>query len=110
MLCRDEELSTGRKVTLAGFDYLLMEGRVMITNGDHHYRDIETDPDEFRALFFTSGTTASAKGVMASSRQLANNINAVSCYVRISPNDRFFSVLPLHHTYESSIGFLLAFG
>ena len=47
---------------------------------------------------------------MASSRQLANNINAVSAYVRISENDRFFSVLPLHHTYESSIGFLLAFG
>jgi long-chain acyl-CoA synthetase len=47
---------------------------------------------------------------MANSRQLANNINAVSAYVRINENDRFFSVLPLHHTYESSIGFLLAFG
>ena len=96
--------------TYVGFDNLLMEGRVMVANGDRSYIDIDTDPDEFRALFFTSGTTASAKGVMAASRQLANNINAVSAYVKISENDRFFSVLPLHHTYESSIGFLLAFG
>ncbi len=105
-----KELDSGRKVTTVGFDRLIIDGRVMLVNGDTRYRNIETDPDEFRALFFTSGTTASAKGVMASSRQLANNINAVSCYVRISENDRFFSVLPLHHTYESSIGFLLAFG
>ena len=94
--------------TCVGFDHVVMEGRVMIANGDTSYIDIETDPDEFRALFFTSGTTASAKGIMANSRQLANNINAVSAYVRINENDRFFSVLPLHHTYESSIGFLLA--
>lgn len=105
-----KEKESGAKVTTVGFDHLLMEGRVKIVNGDTRYREIETDPDEFRALFFTSGTTASAKGVMASSRQLANNINAVSAYVQISENDRFFSVLPLHHTYESSIGFLLAFG
>ena len=98
------------EITMVGFDYVLMEGRVLLVNGEDRYVNIETEPDEFRALFFTSGTTASAKGVMASSRQLANNINAVSAYVHISENDRFFSVLPLHHTYESSIGFLLAFG
>ncbi len=97
-------------VNYVGFDFLLMEGRVKVANGDRSYIETETDPDEFRALFFTSGTTANAKGVMANSRQLANNINAVSAYVRINENDRFFSVLPLHHTYESSIGFLLAFG
>ena len=44
---------------------------------------------------------------MLSSRNLAENINAVSSYVKLMPTDRFFSVLPLHHTYESSIGFLL---
>ena len=104
---RSEEPFDGHVV---GFDALLMDGRVMVAGGDDHFMKIERDPDEFSALFFTSGTTASAKGVMASSRQLANNINAVSAYVKINESDRFFSVLPLHHTYESSIGFLLAFG
>lgn len=101
-------LPSGKEVYYCGFDSVVLEGRVMMADGDDHFMKIERDPDAFTALFFTSGTTASAKGVMASARQLANNINAVSAYVQINENDRFFSVLPLHHTYESSIGFLLA--
>lgn len=89
------------------FDSILEKGRGMIENGDRSFFDIVIDPDEFRALFFTSGTTANSKGVMVNNRQLANNVNAVSAYVDINEYDRFFSVLPLHHTYESSIGFLL---
>ena len=30
-----------------------------------------------------------------------------SAYVKLHPHDRLFSVLPLHHCYESTIGFLL---
>ena len=93
---------------VVGFDEVVREGKELIAGGDRSFIDTVTDPDEFRALFFTSGTTSDAKGVMATSRQLANNINAVSAYVRINEQDRFFSVLPLHHTYESSIGYLLA--
>ena len=93
-----------------GFDKVMMDGEILVSGGNTEFIGIETDPDEFRALFFTSGTTANSKGVMASSRQLANNVNAVSAYVNIKPDDRFLSVLPLHHTYESSIGFLLMFG
>ena len=44
---------------------------------------------------------------MLNNRNLAENINAVSAYVRLYPIDRLFSVLPLHHCYESTIGFLL---
>ena len=91
-----------------GMRTVLSEGRLLLTD-DHSFRELPTDPDEFRALFFTSGTTASSKGVMVSSRQLAANVNAVSAYVRLTPSDRLFSVLPLHHTYESSIGFLVPF-
>ena len=90
-----------------GFNKVLEEGKELIKNGDNSFMDIEINPDEFKALFFTSGTTSNSKGVMVNNRQLANNINAVSAYVSIDENERFFSVLPLHHTYESSIGFLL---
>ena len=92
-----------------GMRTVIQEGSQMLLSGDYSFQSIETDPDAFCALFFTSGTTANSKGVMASSRQLAANINAVSSYVRILPSDRLFSVLPLHHTYESSIGFLVPF-
>ena len=33
--------------------------------------DIEIDPDEFKVLLFTSGTTAKSKGVMLCNRNLA---------------------------------------
>ena len=92
---------------MVGFNTVIKEGNELIKNGDNSFMDIEIDPDEFKALFFTSGTTSNSKGVMVNNRQLANNINAVSAYVAINENERFFSVLPLHHTYESSIGFLL---
>lgn len=101
---KSNEKLEGRKV---GFNTVVSEGKELIKKGDDSFLKIEIDPDEFKALFFTSGTTANSKGVMVNNRQLANNINAVSAYVLINKEDRFFSVLPLHHTYESSIGFLL---
>jgi len=90
-----------------GFEAAIDDGRALIEKGDDAFLKTDLDPDGFKALFFTSGTTANSKGVMVSSRQLAGNINAVSAYVDFNETDRFFSVLPLHHTYESSIGFLL---
>ncbi len=99
-----EEGIDGKNV---GMQYLIEEGKNLVANGDDAYSKIRVIPDEFKVLLFTSGTTSSAKGVMLSSRNLAENINAVSAYVKLYPEDRFFSVLPLHHTYESSIGFLI---
>ena len=92
-----------------GFNYLIKEGKEILDSGDTSYMDIEIDPEEFKMLIFTSGTTSKSKGVMICSRNLAANINAVSAYVKLYPSDRLFSVLPLHHTYESTIGFLLPF-
>ena len=101
----DEKL-TGKSV---GFDYLIKQGNILLNNGDDSYSKIEIDPNEFRVLIFTSGTTSNSKGVMICNRNLASNINAVSAYVKLEQWDRLFSILPLHHTYESTIGFLLPF-
>ena len=90
-------------------EYLIQEGKEIFDSGDTSYLDIDIDPEEFKMLIFTSGTTSKSKGVMICNRNLAANINAVSEYVRLYPSDRLFSVLPLHHTYESTIGFLLPF-
>ncbi len=102
----DQELE-GR---LVGLDYLIKEGTELVKAGDNSFMNIEIDPDEFKVLIFTSGTTANAKGVMLCNRNLAENVNAATAYVKLTPDDRLMSILPLHHTYESSIGFLLPFG
>lgn len=92
-----------------GIEHVIAEGKKLTDAGNTEYMDIEIDPEEFKFLIFTSGTTSQAKGVMLCHRNLAENVNAVSKYVKIYESERFFSVLPLHHTYESSIGALLPF-
>lgn len=99
----DEELNNNT----VGLDYLIKQGNILINNGNNTYMDIEIDPEEFKVLLFTSGTTSNSKGVMLCNRNLAENINAVNAYVKLYESDRMLSVLPLHHTYESTIGFLL---
>ena len=90
-----------------GLEHLIELGKNLIKSGNDSFEKIEIDPEEFKILFFTSGTTSNSKGVMLNNRNLAENVNAVSAYVKIYPIDRLFSVLPLHHCYESTIGFLL---
>ena len=92
-----------------GIEHVIAEGKKLTDAGNTEYMDVEIDPEEFKFLIFTSGTTSQAKGVMLCHRNLAENVNAVSKYVKLYERDRFFSVLPLHHTYESSIGALLPF-
>ena len=99
-----EDKLVGREV---GFNTIVEQGKEMVASGDSSFTKIEIDPEEFKVLIFTSGTTSNSKGVMLCNRNLAQNINAVNPYVKIHETDRFFSVLPLHHTYESTIGFLL---
>ena len=101
----DEEL----KGNTVGFNYLIKQGNILINNGNNSYMDIEVDPEEFRVLIFTSGTTSNSKGVMICNKNLAQNINAITAYVKIYQLDRLMSILPLHHTYESTIGFLYPF-
>lgn len=69
--------------------------------------DEKIDPDEFKILLFTSGTTAASKGVMLTNRNIIENIEAAIQIVYLYEDDRFFSVLPLHHSYESTVGMMI---
>jgi long-chain acyl-CoA synthetase len=62
--------------------------------------------DELAVIIFTSGTLGRAKGVMLSQGNLASNIVAMRSLFEIVPEDRFLSVLPMHHTYECTCGLL----
>jgi long-chain acyl-CoA synthetase len=64
------------------------------------------DPKTLAVIIFTSGTLGRAKGVMLSQRNLAANLIAMVSMMKIHPDDRFLSVLPIHHTYECTCGFL----
>ena len=69
----------------------------------------EPHEDDLAAIIYTSGTTGSSKGVMLTQRALAFEAIISQCVIEIVPEDRFLSILPLAHTYECSVGFLLPF-
>ncbi len=66
----------------------------------------EVDPRSMAALIFTSGTSAESKGVMLSHENVISDLAAVRPRLPMVPEDRFLSVLPLHHTFEATCGFL----
>ncbi|HUE81453.1 MAG TPA: AMP-binding protein [Pyrinomonadaceae bacterium] len=58
------------------------------------------------SLIFTSGTTGHPKGVMLSHRNFTSMVSMLSSVFDMSTRDGVLSVLPLHHTFEFSTGFL----
>jgi len=64
------------------------------------------DPGKESEIIFTSGSLGRAKGVMLSQKNIASNLAAMVEMFFIYPEDRFLSVLPMHHTYECTCGFL----
>ena len=89
------------------FDNIRIIGKDSYINGFHDFDNIKINPDELRILLFTSGTTGNAKGVCLSQRNICSNILSTYGIVKVKRSDLFFSVLPLHHTYECTLGFLL---
>ena len=63
-------------------------------------------PQSVASLIFTSGTTGRPKGVMLSHRNLTSMVSMLSAVFDMDTSDGVLSVLPLHHTFEFSTGFL----
>jgi len=62
--------------------------------------------DDVASIVYTSGTTGVPKGVMLTHRNIMSNVTSVVPMFDFSPKDNFLSVLPLHHTFETTAGFL----
>lgn len=89
------------------FSNLIEEGDKLIEEGDKSFQNIKINCNEMHILLFTSGTTGNAKGVCLSHKNICSNIQSVCGIVRIKPADQVLSILPMHHTYECTLGYLL---
>ncbi len=64
------------------------------------------NPEDLAEIIFTSGSLGRAKGVMLSQKNLASNLVDMVSMLMMYPEDKFLSVLPMHHTYECTCGLL----
>ncbi|MBN2853638.1 MAG: AMP-binding protein [Clostridia bacterium] len=88
------------------FNEVIELGEELMKKGNTAYLDVVIEPDVLKVLLFTSGTTGTAKGVMLCHKNLAAQMYGIARIISLSKEDTSFSVLPIHHTFESTCGFL----
>jgi len=91
-------------------DFSVCKGRkVMFKLGNKPANNYMVTENMMAAIIYTSGTTGKSKGVMLTHKNICSNAVASRSVQEITPEDRFLSILPLSHTYENTIGFVLPF-
>ncbi len=92
-----------------GFGKVLEMGKKLVADNATAYVDFcnnEIDPDVCAVISFTSATSGIAKGVMLSQTNICFVVMANSSVADVHPGDQLLSVLPIHHTFECSLGIL----
>ncbi len=92
---------------ILSFKELQGKGRKLLDQGNREFLDAVIDRDAMNILLFTSGTTGLSKGVMLSHGNIVEDLMASPTLLWVGTDDIFFSVLPIHHTYECTCGFLM---
>ena len=95
--------STEKYSHLENFADFVSKGIELNASGKTLYKDVVQDPEKLCTLLFTSGTTGTSKGVMLCQRNFVFEILSAMKVIKINPEDCGISMLPLHHTFESSI-------
>ena len=103
-ICFDE--ITAKDDRFRCFSDILDYGEKLLSEGSTFYDKARVDTSKMCAIIFTSGTTGTSKGVMLSQDNIISCVHAASNMVDFDEKDVLFSVLPLHHTYETSCGVL----
>ena len=85
---------------------LAEQGKALIDNGNRDFLDAKIDNEKMGIMLFTSGTTAMSKAVMLSHKNICSNLADIASVIKVTEKDRFLSFLPLHHTFECTVGFL----
>jgi len=99
----DNEQSTEK---ILSYRVLMEKGFELVKNGERSFLDAEIDKEAMSILLFTSGTTDKSKAVMLSHKNVCSNLMDMCSMLYIGENDVFLLLLPLHHTYACTCGFL----
>ncbi len=85
---------------------LIQKGKELMEKGNRNFLDAKINNEEMTCMLFTSGTTSMSKAVMLSHKNICSNLMDIASVLKIDDNDTLLSFLPLHHTFECTVGFL----
>ena len=87
---------------------LIQKGEKLLKVGDKSFTSSKINPEKMSIMLFTSGTTSVSKVVALSHKNICSNLMDLGSILDINCEDIFLSVLPVHHVFECTVGFLFA--
>ena len=87
---------------------LIKMGKKLIEKGNREFLDAQINPKEMSVMLFTSGTTSKSKVVALSHKNICSNLMDLASVIDVDSNDTLLSVLPIHHVFECTVGFLFS--
>lgn len=87
---------------------LIEIGSELINRGNREFIDAKIDSEIMNIMLFTSGTTSQSKVVALSHKNLCTNLMDIASILDVNSDDVFLSVLPIHHVFECTVGFLFS--
>ena len=87
---------------------LIKVGKKLLDKEDRRFLDAKINPEEMSIMLFTSGTTSEPKAVALSHKNICSNLMDIGAVLDVNEKDVLLSVLPLHHVFECTVGFLFS--
>ena len=106
LICMDNEQ---HEDGIYSFKELIEKGKKLIDSGDRSFLEASIDPEAMTIMLFTSGTTSESKAVALCQRNICANLKDMeNVLYNVDCTDTFLSILPVHHVFECTVGFMLA--
>lgn len=87
---------------------LIQTGKKLIEGGNEEFLNTQINPKEMEIMLFTSGTTSKSKVVALSHENICTNLMDIGSVLDVTQDDVFLSILPIHHVFECTVGFLFS--
>ena len=87
---------------------LIEKGKKILNNGNKEFINAKINPEEMSIMLFTSGTTSQSKVVALSHKNICSNLMDLGSILDVNSDDTLLSVLPVHHVFECTVGFLFS--
>ena len=87
---------------------LIETGEKLLEKGNREFIDAIINEKEMSIMLFTSGTTSKSKVVSLSHKNICSNLMDIGEVLNVTSDDVLLSILPIHHVFECTVGFLFS--
>lgn len=103
----DDYLPPAEVLPVVSFTELLDEALTALDEREAMPDFAEVDEGDTASILYTSGTSGYSKAVMLSHKNLTANAYSASRLMDVPVGSVFLSILPMSHTYEFTMGFIM---